>query len=84
MENAIHWEYFWLVTQSLPFVGEGMSDEPLRTSAEEATQLDAFNKLSGGQRYSTFEQPEPGHHLGTEIQKTLPWGFYHFTCKNTN
>ena len=38
----------WLVTQSLPFVGEGMRDEPLRTSAEEATQLDAFNKLSGG------------------------------------
>ena len=35
---------FWLVTQSLPIV----RDELLRTSAEEATQLDAFNKLSGG------------------------------------
>lgn len=48
MENAIHWTPFGLSRNPFSFMGEGMCDEPLRTSAEEATQLDAFNKLSGG------------------------------------
>lgn len=48
MENAIHWTPFGLSRNPFPFAGEGMRDEPLRTSAEEATQLGAFNKLSGG------------------------------------
>ena len=44
MGNAIHWTPFGLSRNPFPFGGEGMRDEPLRTSAEEATQLDAFLK----------------------------------------